>query len=504
MPPDAALVGWVDTEFRNAACVVRRSGEPAWVTIPGTGQDGAWTKDDVALAKRLRDALAAHAPESDWRPIAEALANQRLGPVEPHLEGVKRVVVVNSPGLAGVPVEVLFATRGKGGEPGPVVSYAPSASMYVYLAGKPRPVDRPATLLALGDPAYLEPKSTQDKAPTPPDHGLLVVTVAPNGNADLFGVRPGDVLLEYNGKTLETRDDLKVVAADGGPKQVALRLWRAGEVRPVEVAAGPLGVQLDTRPAADVVVAQRAAAEVLVSRADPQVRLPGTRREVAAIAGLFPSGSATTLLGDDARESVVQDLARAGKLEGFRYLHFAAHGRDDPRSAYRTALILAPDPDRTADPAAFDTDGEISAEQIARTWDLDADLVVLSAYESALGKQAGGEGFLGFAQPLLAKGARSLVLSLRKVDDNATQLLMVRFYQNLLGKRPDLEKPLPKAEALAEAKRWLRTLTVDQVADLTRSDPRPPRPAGVASTSAHLSYDHPYFWAGFILVGDPG
>jgi CHAT domain-containing protein len=53
--------------------------------------------------------------------------------------------------------------------------------------------------------------------------------------------------------------------------------------------------------------------------------------------------------------------------------------------------------------------------------------VVLSACESGLGKQAGGEGFLGFAQPLLARGARGLVLSLWKVDDRATALLMARF-----------------------------------------------------------------------------
>src|SRR5262249_24379475 len=155
------------------------------------------------------------------------------------------------------------------------------------------------------------------------------------------------------------------------------------EERALEMAAGPLGVQLDPRPAAPVVLAQRAAAEVLApTRGAPQARLPGTRREVAAIAGLFPTDRATTLLGADARDPVVQGLARDGKLKGYRYLHFAAHGRDDPRSAYRTALLLAPDRDRPVDPAAFESDGEITAEQIARTWDLDAELVVLSACES--------------------------------------------------------------------------------------------------------------------------
>ena len=110
-------------------------------------------------------------------------------------------------------------------------------------------------------------------------------------------------------------------------------------------------------------------------------------------------------------------------MKGFRYLHFASHGESDPRHAYRSALILAPDPDRSADPLAFDSDGTITAEQIARTWVLDADLVVLSACETGLGLAAGGEGYLGFAQPLFAKGARSLVLSLWKVNDDAAALL---------------------------------------------------------------------------------
>jgi CHAT domain-containing protein len=165
-----------------------------------------------------------------------------------------------------------------------------------------------------------------------------------------------------------------------------------------------------------------------------------------------------------------------------------------------SAIILAPDPDRSADPTAPETDGQVTAQQIVNTWDLDADLVVLSACQSGLGRYAGGEGYLGFSQALFVKGARSLVLSLWEVSDQSTELLMTRFYRNLLGQREGLSQPLSKAQALDEAKRWLRSLTAEEVADLTRSRPRPARPA---AAPVRRSYDHPYFWAGFILVGDP-
>ena len=213
----------------------------------------------------------------------------------------------------------------------------------------------------------------------------------------------------------------------------------------------------------------------------------------------------------------MQGLARSGRMKVFRYLHFAAHGRTNPAVAMSSAILLAPDPDRCAEPAAPEADGQITAEQIVRTWDLDADLVVLSACESGLGRYASGEGYLGFAQALFVKGARSLVLSQWKVDDRATALLMTRFYQNLLGKRPGLSQPLPKADALDEAKRWLRELTVDEagteLAALERGTVRPlvdeaegPPPRAGSSTpqlAGLRPYAHPYYWAAFILVGDP-
>ena len=106
-------------------------------------------------------------------------------------------------------------------------------------------------------------------------------------------------------------------------------------------------------------------------------------------------------------------------------------------------------------------------------WKLDADLVVLSACQTGLGQPAGGEGYLGFSQALFKAGARSLVVSLWKVDDTATRKLMRLVYFNLW------ERGMPAALALRQAQ-----LTV--------------------LSEAVGSGDDPYYWAGWVLSGDPG
>jgi CHAT domain-containing protein len=92
---------------------------------------------------------------------------------------------------------------------------------------------------------------------------------------------------------------------------------------------------------------------------------------------------------------------------------------------------------------------------------------------------------------------------------------MQRFYANLLGQRQGLKKPLGKAEALAEAKRWLRDLSVEEAtksaAVLTQGvargkgrKPLPlvPAPKVGGTGKADRPYAHPYYWAAFVLVGD--
>ena len=412
-----------------------------------------------------------------------------------------------SPALAGVPVEALVVAWGD--RPHPLtVSYAPSGTLFAWLQDRcPAAAGRRAAtprLLARGAPVFSRPDETGPPPQPPPDHGLLVRLVSPGSHAAAAGLRPGDVLLRCAGTWLGTRDELLSALRQPAGGDRPLTVWREGRTLELTVPPGLLGVVLDRQPAPDALFVQRSADEVLRRAGGPAPEpLPGSRAEVEAIARLFDHP--VLLLGSEASEQQLDALAAADALRRFDVLHLATHGVLDDRVALHSALLLARDrlPD---DPAARVLagqevyDGTLTAEQILRTWKLDAELVTLSACQSALGRPGGGEGYLGFSQALFLAGARSLVLSLWKVDDQATQLLMTRFYQNLLGRRAGLHGPLPKAEALREAKEWLRGLTVVEAAALTRSEPRPPAEAAPA---AARRYDHPYYWAAFILIGDP-
>jgi CHAT domain-containing protein len=204
-------------------------------------------------------------------------------------------------------------------------------------------------------------------------------------------------------------------------------------------------------------------------------------------------------------------LAADGRLGTYRYLHFATHGELDDQRPMRSALILAQD--RLPDPAAAATekkphyDGRLTAERILRRWQLHADLVTLSACNTGMGQFSGGEGHLGFSQALFLAGADSLVLSLWEVDDASTALLMTRFYENLTGEGTG--RAMSKAEALAEAKKWLRNLGADEIGELTKNlSSRGTRGRVVQRQPAEnvlptRTFEHPYFWSGFVLIGDP-
>ena len=248
---------------------------------------------------------------------------------------------------------------------------------------------------------------------------------------------------------------------------------------------------------------------------DSPASLPATRQELAGISRVFDL--TRDFKGPEATEQNFDRVAaEEGGLRRFPYLHFATHGVLDDQQPMRSALLLArgsqTDPLQQVLDGKEVYDGRLTAERMLRRWKLDAELVTLSACKTGLGRKAGGDGYLGFSQALFVAGARSVIVSLWEVDDTATSLLMARFYENLMG----LPKALPggpleaksKAEALKEAKKWLRGLRPDELDQLRDGLPRHGTRGRVVKKAAIeepvLSYDNPYYWSGFILIGDPG
>lgn len=182
--------------------------------------------------------------------------------------------------------------------------------------------------------------------------------------------------------------------------------------------------------------------------------LPASRREVSEVTGLYP-GAALSLVGAEATEAA----ARGPLVNSAHRLHFATHAMIDEHSPENSALVLA---------EGGGEDGLLRVPEIFNL-KLSADLAVLSACQTARGKEVTGEGLVGLSRAFFYAGVPSLVVSLWNVTDNSTPDLMRDFYQ-------DLDRLHDKARALQSAKRAM----------ISRG-----------------TYSHPSYWAPFILVGEP-
>jgi CHAT domain-containing protein len=158
-------------------------------------------------------------------------------------------------------------------------------------------------------------------------------------------------------------------------------------------------------------------------------KLSGATREVQRVAAYAPD--ADVRLHSEATALWLQQQP----LRQYRVLHFATHALVDERSDARTALVLAP---------ADGNDGLMSPGDVAAL-SLDADLVVLSACRTAGGVVVDGEGVQGLTSSFLEAGARSVVATQWRIDDDATVQLVVTLYAGLA-------RGLPVTEALRQAK----------------------------------------------------
>ncbi|MGA9773922.1 MAG: CHAT domain-containing tetratricopeptide repeat protein [Blastocatellia bacterium] len=199
----------------------------------------------------------------------------------------------------------------------------------------------------------------------------------------------------------------------------------------------------------------RAALTLRNGKLDP---LPEAEQEVKALSRLYGTRS-KIYIGAEAREERVK--SEAGQA---RILHFAAHGMLNNASPMYSHLALAE--------GGASEDGLLEAWELMQL-DLKAELAVLSACETARGRIGAGEGMVGFSWAMFIAGVPSIVVTQWKVESASTRDLMVNFHRALI-----LQKAKPtKTEALRQAALKL----------LKNPETR-----------------HPFYWAGFVLVGDGG
>jgi CHAT domain-containing protein/tetratricopeptide (TPR) repeat protein len=168
------------------------------------------------------------------------------------------------------------------------------------------------------------------------------------------------------------------------------------------------------------------------------MRLPGSADEAVAITAGLPAGKRRIDLGFAASRQTVL----GGALQGFRILHFATHGTLNSEHPMLSALALS-----EFDAGGEKVDGSLPAHEIYDL-DLPAELVVLSACDTALGNEVAGEGLVsGLPRAFLYAGAARVLVSLWAVEDDSTRDLMTRFYKGLFS------EGLAPARALQEAQR---------------------------------------------------
>lgn len=188
-------------------------------------------------------------------------------------------------------------------------------------------------------------------------------------------------------------------------------------------------------------------------------RLRFTRQEADQILAVSPGTS--NLKAIDFRAS--RTTVTSKELSKYRYVHFATHGYLDSERPDLSAVVLS-----LVDERGKAQDGFLRAHEIYNL-DLPAELVVLSACETGLGKEIKGEGLVGLTRGFMYAGARRVVVSLWNVNDKATAELMQRFYRRMLkgGQTPAASLRAAQIE-MWQQKQW----------------------------------QSPYFWAPFVLQGE--
>src|SRR6266542_1582247 len=215
-------------------------------------------------------------------------------------------------------------------------------------------------------------------------------------------------------------------------------------------------------PAADAELSELTRAIRTMNFSDARTgftRLAFSRQEAESIIALTPGGAGLKATDFSASRA----LAMSRQLSEYRILHFATHGLLNSERPELSGLVFS-----LIDREGKPQDGFLRLHEIYNL-QLNADLIVLSACETGLGKEIKGEGLIGLTRGFMYSGAPRVVASLWNVDDLATAELMKLFYQGIL------KDGLPAGAALRAAQLEL---------------------------SRQKRWASPYFWAGFVLHGE--
>lgn len=174
-------------------------------------------------------------------------------------------------------------------------------------------------------------------------------------------------------------------------------------------------------------------------------RLPYTRQEAERILAVAPR--AVNLSAFDFKANVATALG--GELSKYRYIHFATHGYIDSEKPGLSSIVLS-----LVDERGEPRDGFLHAQEIYNL-NLPAELVVLSACRTGLGKEIKGEGVVGLTRGFMYAGAARIIVSMWNVSDKATADLMSRLYKGMLkdGQRPSAALRAAQIE-LWRQKQW--------------------------------------------------
>lgn len=199
----------------------------------------------------------------------------------------------------------------------------------------------------------------------------------------------------------------------------------------------------------------------LALRDEKLTPLPEAEQEVRALTGLYGVEHSKVYVGPEAREDLVKREAGRASI-----LHFATHGTLNNVAPMYSHLVLAQ--------GDANEDGLLEAWEIMQL-DLKADLAILSACETARGRYSAGEGMIGLTWAMFVAGVPTTVVSQWKVEAASTRDLLVGFHRGLRSGPRSNGTTQSKAQALR-----LAALTVMR----------------------HPETSHPFYWAGFVLVGD--